>query len=1237
MNERAQSTHRIAQQLEKRSAEQSQLHLAHREGLALEDVVALRALAADLRKSAFELILAAKSGHLGASSSSAELLSTLYFGGILRFDREDPRHPERDRVLIRGHVGPLRYSLFSKIGWVAPEELRGYRTLGSRLHGHERMEDVPGVDITPSGSLGMLLSYGTGAALSARETKKDFVTFVFLGDGEEQEGNVSEAARHAAHLKLDNLVCIVDENGAQLGKSTRAVDGASKLSEIWSGYGWRVIEIPDGHDIAALHEGLLASREPDEQGRPTLVIARTIKGNGIPGAEEHVCGYHTISSCNAELVQEGIAAAEREISRLQHNPESLKAFVRSRLINATLPPSSTLPRLGKGFPDLDCASASDLLEAQILFFHELREMLVRDELTAARVYVLSADLFRTDELEQFGFHEPVKYRDVGIREQHLFAMAHGLAVTDPEALIIIHSSEAFAYRAADQLNALAQGGSHVIVIGDDAGVSGGKNGATHQTSGQPGMVQSMPNVAFLEPADPADFLRVMRQALTTKGQPVYVRLHTAPTRALGVPEDLPAHAASYIAHEPTGDPDIVLVASGLPVFGSLDASTILAKSGVFVRVVNVINSKQLGEDFVQQLAPGKPVLCIYNGAPQILTHSVSAAVMASESPRPARIAGFGFEQGTTGSLPDLIRHFGFDGAGIAEHAKLLLPELPPETISCHVQQEPLSPETEERLPVVHKSKARAFGYALRDILGKQDVLPVERAARVLMLVQNASVSELPPINLAQVFQALGNLSLRDAAVRRYVGETGRAAMSHLCECLAQHGRAFGARHAGEVISGLASLRYGEHPALDSLLNHVAGRVDSYSPQEVNALVHSVWRLEVVHEGFTRALSRYYAKRVDHADPAHLAYAVGLLVRSGAHAEACAVLEALAPRLTSMPEAILGKVARSWVQVQSSSSSVSKLLCDAFVERMKQEPLTLAIRDATSLLHALAEHEYRDAAALRLFSSSFSNRIRELPLAGVREVAWSYAVLREKDLGIFKAVAEVAAVADVEDPHDLSVISWACASVGLLNPQLMRSVAERFEGRWSGLSPSTLANLAWGFCRSDTTIGRRIVYGAIEAMREKTPTIEQLLQLRMAEVASGLANGSECPEVILRAAEKAARASKMNRFESLVFEKLKQLDNGTLDIQAFYVVEGIITDFRIDVGERKILLECDGVKHHFTANGARKGSDLIQDRVFQRRGFEVAHITDREWFQSTEDEQLRLLKERLKLSAANGDV
>ena len=213
-----------------------------------KEIEKLKQIAEYLRTNSLKTIIDANNGHIGGNMSSVELLTVLYFGGIFNFDPSDDKNENRDRVLIRGHEGPLRYNIFSLLKYIDPIELSNYRKFGSRLHGHEDMKETPGVDITPSGSLGMLLSYGVGSAISNKDKGIKARTIVFLGDGEEQEGNIAEAARHATTLNLNNLICIIDQNKKQLSRPTKESDGHD-IEKIWNGYGWDVMKIKNGNDI----------------------------------------------------------------------------------------------------------------------------------------------------------------------------------------------------------------------------------------------------------------------------------------------------------------------------------------------------------------------------------------------------------------------------------------------------------------------------------------------------------------------------------------------------------------------------------------------------------------------------------------------------------------------------------------------------------------------------------------------------------------------------------------------------------------------------------------------------------------------------------------------------------------------------------------------------------------------------------------------------------------------------
>ena len=620
-----------------------------------EKIRALELIARKVRSMLFRTILTAGSGHLGGSSSSTELMVGLYFGGILKYDPFGPQHPGRDRVLVRGHLGPLRYSIFNLLGWIDEEELFAYRNLGSRLQGHESMDVLPGIDITPSGMLGMILSYSTGAAIALKKQAIPATVWVFLGDGEEQEGNISEAARHIANLRLDNLVCIMDRNQKQLSQPTRDVDGAADLRKIWEGYGWHVKEIADGNSVGQILEAL---KKPRVNDRPTLFIAHTIKGKGLCGSEDHPSGYHTLSTCPKDVVEQAIDTEEAELRSLAKDSLSqIIADCLSKISRPTEPHLTTEPIK----IDFDLKK-TDIPEDGLVEYFGLLTNYFKDR--ASRLYILTADVTVKKLASACGFNQPhVNYIDPGIREQHLLAMAHGIAVSDPNARIIIIEGDPFLFRAIDQLNAISQAGSRMIVIGSDSGLCEARNGSTHQTAGQPGAMLHMSGLAFLEPADVIDLQNCLNWALNEHSGPVYLRLHNSSVTILPTSNEN-RNLIAYSAFEPKNQPRLVIVASGLPVGEAVKLATTKDQQEIGIRVINVIDLKSLGADFASLLIENVPVLTVYNGNPTILQSPVAKAVMENFGPKPSVILGHGFYLGTSGKLPDLLRYFHLDAQGI---------------------------------------------------------------------------------------------------------------------------------------------------------------------------------------------------------------------------------------------------------------------------------------------------------------------------------------------------------------------------------------------------------------------------------------------------------------------------------------------------------------------------------------------------------------------------------------------
>ncbi len=628
----------------------------------------LKTLSALARKGCFEICLAADHGHIGGSSAAAELFTVLYFGDVLRFNPKNPDDPNRDRVLVRGHLGPLRYKIFSWFGWLNENELGRYRRIGSRLHGHEDHLETPGVDLTPSGSLGMLLSYGVGAALGARNAGDSFRTFVFLGDGEEQEGMVSEAARHAAHLKLGHLIAIIDCNGKQLSNPVVDTDSSS-LATIWEGYGWNVLGLKDGHDIAAIRETYAAAlAHATETGKPTLVIAHTVKGIGLEGATGHFSGYHTMSRLKNGVVERGIEVIQESLDSPEVDSvlEKVKAVQGHSTgydkqvwqpVTLSIAPTETTPN----HPD----------NCQFDYFNELRRLVEGGVFNRSDLYFLTADVTTVEVVRHLGLNEIFHFHNVGIREQHMVAMAHGLSVTYPRARVLINSFDAFTYRGLDQVNAALQGHGNMIIIGDVSGITNSRNGKTHQTTGQPAALLAMDGLTFLEPWDAADTFACLNWALGESRRVVYIRVHSSPI--MTKPDEGAQRSLTYYTVRDTGhhDPDLVLVGAGLTIDSCIEVADRLHEEGKYVRVINVINPNTLDEAFGKLIVSGRPVLTVYNGHPRVLRQAVADALLQGRA-RPSSVHGLGFTIGNTGTFEEMRAWTGLDTEGVLSAARCLL-------------------------------------------------------------------------------------------------------------------------------------------------------------------------------------------------------------------------------------------------------------------------------------------------------------------------------------------------------------------------------------------------------------------------------------------------------------------------------------------------------------------------------------------------------------------------------------
>ncbi|MEI2396167.1 transketolase [Paenibacillus phytohabitans] len=278
------------------------------------DIQELKIKAAQIRMDLLTIIHRAKTGHTGGSLSNTDILTALYFE-IMNLDTTNPRLENRDRFIAsKGHSVESLWCILADRGFFPKEELLTYSQFGTRLIGHPNNK-VPGIEMN-TGALGHGLPISVGMALAAKRDGRPYRVFCLMGDGEQAEGSNWEAAMAGAHYKLDNLIGIIDRNRLQISGSTEEVMGLEPLEEKWSAFGWHVVSI-DGNDMEQLIHTFRAV--PEVTGKPTLIMANTIKGKGVSFAENVPAWHHHVPS--DEQLQLALSELQAQINELQRNGE----------------------------------------------------------------------------------------------------------------------------------------------------------------------------------------------------------------------------------------------------------------------------------------------------------------------------------------------------------------------------------------------------------------------------------------------------------------------------------------------------------------------------------------------------------------------------------------------------------------------------------------------------------------------------------------------------------------------------------------------------------------------------------------------------------------------------------------------------------------------------------------------------------------------------------------------------
>jgi len=542
-------------------------------------------------------------GHPGAALSIVDVLTALYFH-VMRIDPSSPGWPDRDRfVLSKGHGCMSLYATLARRGYFARTHLRTFRSVGSILQGHPDMRKTPGIDMT-SGSLGHGLSAGVGLALDARERRSAARIFVMLGDGELQEGLIWEGAMAAAKYRLDKLTVFVDCNGLQ---SSGRVDGLmplEPLDEKWRAFGWTVLTI-DGHDMRQIVDACDAAKASHG---PTVILARTVKGKGVPYMEGDN-RWH-------QACPPGARTAAATAHRCERTGSTRTAFGRTLLA---------------------------MLEA------------------GSDLMVVSSDTRSSMGLDEIGQRFPERHIEVGIAEQNLLTVAAGLAAGGRPVVAATYAAFA-SMRALEQFRTfVCYPRLPVTVVAGLGGLSAGIEGVAHLAIEDIGILRCIPNLTIFNPADAEATPHAVRAALAL-GAPSYLRLGRDDTPLIfSSSYSLRVGRGSYLVQDGW---DVALLTSGLIVPEVLEAARTLRGHGVQCTVAEFPTIKPLDDHMVREIA--RRAASMFTVEEHSVIGGLGTAVLETLASAPKRLHRIGVEDRflESGTPAELRRKYGLTAASI---------------------------------------------------------------------------------------------------------------------------------------------------------------------------------------------------------------------------------------------------------------------------------------------------------------------------------------------------------------------------------------------------------------------------------------------------------------------------------------------------------------------------------------------------------------------------------------------
>ena len=625
----------------------------------------LKRIADDVRANALIAIYFAGSGHPGGSLSAAEILATLYFKEA-KTDSSKPGWDGRDRVFLSAqHKCPAQYAVLALKGFFSMEEFQTtLRKTDSSFQGHPHMLDTPGIEMS-GGSLGHGLPAAVGSALNAKLAVKGYRVYCVMGDGEQEEGSIWEAVMAAAHYELDNLCGIVDANRLQIDGPVKKVMNVEPLPEKYRAFGWHVVEC-DGHDVQALLNAFAEARAT--KGKPTAIIARTVKGKGVSFMENEV-GWHGKAPDRKQLLK-----ALKELGRedfftkqLEDKAAGVKARLQGKFVVTPWNSGGTMKVELKAIRD----GAGECLKE-----------IGCDE----RIVAVGADLNSSVKLTSLcedHSENAERLLDAGVAEQDMMGIAAGLAKEG--RIAIAGSFSIFATGRAWEFlrTSVCYPKLNVKVIASHGGLPVGEDGATHQSLEDFSTTTIIPNLGVFVPCDYLEAKKGSRKAILDVKGPVVLRLGRVNTPVV-TREDAPfvygkANVASFkgeaknlvdafeweLASEHKGSEDVAIVACGVVVPEAMHAAWQLSKQGVKARIVNVHTLKPLDEDAVLRAAKEtKLVVSVEEHQVGGLGNLVAGVLTRNAVPTKQVMLGVADKFGESGDPNQLLAKYGLNAESI---------------------------------------------------------------------------------------------------------------------------------------------------------------------------------------------------------------------------------------------------------------------------------------------------------------------------------------------------------------------------------------------------------------------------------------------------------------------------------------------------------------------------------------------------------------------------------------------